>query len=518
VTGSASEQARSSAAEAYWRATAPARGTAPPLEGPRAVDVVVVGAGITGLATAVLAAEAGFEVAVLEARELAGGTTGGTTGKVTVQNGTRLSQLRSRFGDGGATTYTRASLRGIELIDRLVEEHGIDCDLETLPAHLVSLGGGTDAQVRDEAEASRAAGLTVRTSDGVDELDLPTGVVLTVPDQRQLHAVKLCHGLADAVTRLGGTVFEDSRVVDVGPGRQGTRRWMVLTDRGSVEADHVVLATRLPSSRDRRLLFGRTKPVSAVGLAATVSTPTPRGMYLFEGERTWSIRGSRPSDGAESLIAVGVSEMTGDRPALGGRLDVLERWTRERFPVEGITHGWMAQDQQPSDGRPYIGPIGGEGIWTATGFGKWGLALGVTAGELLVTAMAGGPDPHDGFFATGRLEPPSGWRSLLRANLRVGALFVGDRLRTPLGAPQLAPGEGQVIRDGRRPVAVARGVDGTYHAVSATCTHLGCLVRWNADEQTWDCGCHGSRFAIGGEVLEAPATEPLSPAPDVHER
>jgi glycine/D-amino acid oxidase-like deaminating enzyme/nitrite reductase/ring-hydroxylating ferredoxin subunit len=500
---------------AYWHAADEDARRYPPVEGPRSVDVVVVGAGITGLSTAVLAAEAGLDVAVLEARELASGTTGGTTGKVTVQNGTRLSQLRERFGDDGAATYARASLRGIELVDRFVEEHGIACDLETAPAHLVSLGAAMDDQVRAEADATTAAGVAAAVADGVEELDLSTGVVLTVPDQRQLHAVKLCQGLAATVTTLGGTVHERSRVVDVGPGRRAARRWLVLTDRGSVEADHVVLATRLPSSRDRRLLFGRTKPVSAVGLSARISTPTPRGMYLFEGERTWSIRGSRPDDGDEMLIAVGVSEFTGDRPALDGRVEVLERWTRERFPVEEVTHGWMAQDQQPSDGRPYIGPIGGEGIWTATGFGKWGLALGPAAGELLVTAMTGGPDPHDGFFATDRLEPPSGWRALLRANLRVGAMFVGDRLRTPLRVPELAPGEGRVIRDGRRPVAVARDADGTLHTVSATCTHLGCLVRWNAEEGTWDCGCHGSRFAVDGEVLEAPATSPLSPVTGV---
>jgi glycine/D-amino acid oxidase-like deaminating enzyme/nitrite reductase/ring-hydroxylating ferredoxin subunit len=496
---------------AYWRAARDETVTYPPVEGPRTVDVAVVGGGIVGLTTAVLAAEAGLEVAVLEAREIGSGTTGGTTGKFTVQNGSRLSQLRNRFGDDGAATYARASLRGIELVDRLVEEHGLACDLEVAPAHLASLGPDQDEQVRAEAEATRAAGVAAQVSDGVEELDLDTGVVLTVPDQRQLHAVKLCHGLAAAVVELGGSVHEHARVVDVGPGRHSLRRWLVLTDRGSVAADHVVLATRLPSSRDRRLLFGRTKPVSAVGLAARITAPTPRGMYLFEGERTWSIRGSRPADGDERLIAVGVSEMTGDRPALGGRLEVLEGWTREHFPVQEVTHGWMAQDQQPSDGRPYIGPIGGEGIWTATGFGKWGLALGVGAAELLVGSMTRREDPYGGFFATGRLEPPAGWRSLLRANLRVGALFVGDRLRTPLRTPQLAPGEGRVVREGRRPVAVARDTEGRLHTVSATCTHLGCLVRWNEDAQTWDCGCHGSRFAVDGEVLEAPATVPLPP-------
>jgi glycine/D-amino acid oxidase-like deaminating enzyme/nitrite reductase/ring-hydroxylating ferredoxin subunit len=498
-------------ADAYWRDTAGSAPASEPLRGPRHADVVVVGAGIVGLATAVLAAEAGLEVVVLEARDLGAGTTGGTTGKLTVQNGTRLAQLVDRYGVEGAGTYARESLRGIELVDRLVADHRIDCDLEVAPAVLASLGPDQDDEVRYEAEATAAVGVEAAVGDAVDELTIPTGVVLTVPDQRQLHAVKLLRGLARAVTALGGRVHERSRVVDVSAARGSTRRWAVTTDRGSVAADHVVLATRLPAVRDRRLLFGRSKPVSAVGIAARIAGPTPRGMYLLQGERTWSVRGSRPAGGEEQLVTVGVSETTGDRAALADRLAVLERWTRDGWEVEEVTHGWMAQDQQPADGRPLIGQLGGEGIWTATGFGKWGLALGITAGELLVDGLRGRPDRTGGFFTTGRLEPPSGWRSLLRANLRVGAMFLGDRVRTPLGVPDLAPGEGRVVRDGRRPVAVARDADGTLHAVGATCTHLGCLVRWNAQERTWDCGCHGSRFAVDGEVLEAPATAPLPP-------
>jgi len=496
--------------QSYWRATVGAAPTSS-LEGLADADVTVVGAGIVGLATALFAAEAGLRVVVLEAREIAAGTTGGTTGKLTVQNETRLATLREQVGAETARGYARANLRGIEVVDRLVDEHGIACDYEVAPAHLVAITDDRVASLEREASAAREAGVTVEVGPAPDEVPFPGRPSLTVPDQRQLHAVRFGHGAAAAITRLGGAVHEHARVVGIESEHGGRRRWRVLTDTAEVRSDHVVLATRLPILRDRRLLFGRTHPVSAAGLAARLDGPAPRGMYLLAGARTWSIRSSRTDGAGEHLVAVGMSEPTGDAAALRGRTDALAAWVREHFPVTSVDHAWTAQDQVPADGRPFVGPNGGEGVWTATGFGKWGLALGVAVAEALVTRIQGGPDPFAGSFDTGRVEPANRWSDLLRANLRVGRLFLGDRLRGSGDVADLAPGEGRVVRRGATSVAVARTRDGEVHAVGAACTHLGCLVRWNADDQTWDCGCHGSRFAADGEVLEAPATRPLPP-------
>jgi glycine/D-amino acid oxidase-like deaminating enzyme/nitrite reductase/ring-hydroxylating ferredoxin subunit len=495
----------------YWRDTAPAS-PREPLTGERQVDLAVLGGGIVGLGVAVLAAEAGLEVAVLEARALAGGTTGGTTGKVTSQNGTRLRELRRRFGADGARRYVALTEGGLAHLDRLVETHGIACDLEVAPAHLVSLTARRDREVEEEAAAAREAGLTVETGGDLPEVGFGTRRSLTVPDQRQVHPVKLVHGLADAAASLGAAVFEHSRAVDVERDRGGPRRWRVRTPQGLVSADQVVVATRLPTHRDARLTFARTKPVSAVGIAGPVEGPAPAGMYLFKGRRDWSIRGSRLG-GAEHLVAVGMSASTGDAAALRSRTDRLAAWTRARWPLTSVDHAWMAQDQRAADERPYIGELWGDGLWTATGFGKWGLAAGIGAADLLVARITGAPDPSDGFFAATRTDPPAAWPTLLRANLRVSALLVGDHLRAGLHRQvgDLAVGDGTVVRQGRRLVAVSRGDDGRLHAVSARCTHLGCLVRWNREERTWDCGCHGSRFAPDGEVLEAPATAPLEP-------
>jgi glycine/D-amino acid oxidase-like deaminating enzyme/nitrite reductase/ring-hydroxylating ferredoxin subunit len=495
----------------YWRATVPGRSD-PPLLGDRDADLVVVGGGIIGLATAVEAVEAGLDVCVLEARQLASGTTGGTTGKVTSQNGTRLRELRRRFGAEGARSYAALTARGIARLDALVDRHAIDCHLEVAPAHLVSVLARRDRVIEEEADAAREAGVVVTTDLALPEVDFPVRRSLTVPDQRQVHPVALVHGLADAVTTGGGSIHADSRVIDVAAA-DGARRWRVRTTRGAVTADHVVLATRLPTHRDARFTFARTKPVSAVGIAGPVEEAgvAPLGMYLFKGARDWSIRGSRPGNGHEHLVAVGMSAATGDPQALRRRGDRLASWTRERWPLGHVTHVWMAQDQQAADERPLIGRLWAEGLWTATGFGKWGLAAGLGAAELLLAGITGRSAPGGAFFAPSRLDPPGAWPTLLRSNLRVSALLVGDHLRAGVrhDLDDLQAGDGRVVRRGRQLVAVSRRDDGGFDAVRAHCTHLGCLVRWNREERSWDCGCHGSRFAADGEVLEAPATRPL---------
>lgn len=496
-----------------WRDSAEDREPRGALDGATTADVVVVGAGIVGLTTALLAVEAGLDVVVLEAHHVAHGTTGGTTGKLTSQNETRLATLRRKFGADGAARYTRANERGMALFDRLVAEHGIDAEVEAVPARLVAMHPARVDEVREEAAAARAAGMTVEVASSVDELDLPCEVALTVPDQRQCHPVRYVHGLADAVERGGGRLHEATMVTGVGRGSDGLH-WAVTTSGGRVTANHVVLATRLPSVRDRRLLFGRTMPTSAAGVAARIGTDTPTGMYLLQdASRTWSIRGSRSPRAGEHLVAIGMGAETGDREALAGRGHALGAWVAAHWQVESFTHTWMAQDQQPVDGRPYIGALA-DGLWTTTGLGKWGLAMGTAAADAMVTQITGGDDPDEGFFAPSRIELRSGWQAMLGAQLRVGLLLVGDRLTAWPSDPDPAPGEGLVVRHGRTPVATCRTHDGERHTVAATCTHLGCLVRWNRDDQTWDCGCHGSRFAPDGAVLEAPATAPLRPIED----
>ena len=150
----------------------------------------------------------------------------------------------------------------------------------------------------------------------------------------------------------------------------------------------------------------------------------------------------------------------------------------------------------------------------ATGFGKWGISNGTAAGLALADLALGRDCPWLAVFDATRLKPGTSTLEIVKENANVAKRFVGDRLaalRAP-SAEELGPGEGALVREGGETLAAYRDDDGALHLLSPTCTHLGCLVAWNTAERTWDCPCHGSRFASDGAVLEGPAVDPLAPA------
>ena len=147
----------------------------------------------------------------------------------------------------------------------------------------------------------------------------------------------------------------------------------------------------------------------------------------------------------------------------------------------------------------------------ATGFAKWGMTNGTLAAMLISDLIEGTANPWAETFDSTRAGLAHGLGDVVAANLKVAKHFVGDRIggifRT---ADDLAAGAGAVVLLDGRKVAAFRDDAGELHTVSATCTHLGCLVSFNTAERSWDCPCHGSRFDVDGNVLHGPATKNLA--------
>ncbi len=485
----------------FWVDTAPGE-PFPALESDRSFDVAVLGAGITGVTTALLLKREGLKVALIEASRVARGASGYSTAKVTSQHSLTYSKLRSSFGDDGAIAYGEANQAGLALIVRLAEELGIDCDLRRKPAFAYTESGDERETVRQEAADALASGLPASYT---EELDLPWPVAGAVrfDDQAEFHPVKYLLPLAREVDGDGSAVFEATRAVGV---KDGDRPKVTVDNGRTVTARHVVVATHAPFL-DRGGFFARMHPERSYVLGVKVRGAVPQGMYI--STQGHSLR-AQPVAGGELLLVGGESHKLGHADE-AERYRALEIYARERFDVASVDWRWATHDHIPHDQVPFVGRLApfSKNILVATGFRKWGYANGSAAALMLCDQISGRPNPWASTFDSTRLGPPQAAYSFLKENANVGRRFALDRLKRA-STDSIAPGQGAIVREGPVQAAVYRDDGGRLHAVSARCTHLGCIVDFNAAERSWDCPCHGSRFDTDGSVLAGPAVAPLA--------
>ncbi|AWB86422.1 FAD-dependent oxidoreductase [Mycetocola zhujimingii] len=467
-------------------------------------DVVVVGAGLSGLATALAVAEQGQSVIVLEARYVGAVSTGNTTGKVSLLQGSQLSSLDRSLPRELLDAYLAANRAGQDWIRRFADAEGVRLEFRDAVTYASTDEGAPTIEA--ELDTASSLGLDVTALSAL-ELPIDIAAAVSLGGQFQLDAVELLAALTRAVRRNGGIVIEGVRALDVDSGGP----CVVPTDRGEVRGDRVVLATGMPFLK-RGAQFATIQAHRSYALAYRWEQPELGGMYLSVDEPSRSIRDWTRPDG-RYLIVGGNDHRVGTGQPTTARVEDLAGWTTATFGGLTETHSWSAQDYRVSDGLPHFGPIspGEDRVFVATGYNKWGMANGAAAGISLAAQFAG-TSPDWATALRGRV-PTS---SAIRTTLAAGATVASDLAKGWVGAelsslPEDGPaeGEGVVVRDGVKPVAVCR-VDGVVSRTSAVCPHLGGIVAWNDVERSWDCPLHGSRFTATGDVLEGPSVTGLA--------
>jgi glycine/D-amino acid oxidase-like deaminating enzyme len=478
-------------------------------------DVVVVGAGITGLTTAVLLARAGRQVTVVEAFRVGAGATGNTTGKVSLLQGTKLSRINAKHGREVLRDYVSGNTEGRDWLLRYCEKHGISVQREDDHAYAQSPDSVRTA--RSVLAATREAGLDAEWIETAD-VPFPFHGGVRLPDQAQIDPMPVLNSLVTELEAHRGRLLEGVRVTSI----SGTSSLRITLEANgsanrselqqvSIKAAQCILATGIPIL-DRGGFFARVKPQRSYCLAFDVPGDITRPMFIAIDSPTRSVRYA-PSATGEKLIVGGAGHTVGRSESAAADIEELKKWTALHFPGAVQTHFWSAQDYHPIDELPYVGPLlpKSERIFVATGFDKWGMSNGVAAALSLSSQILGGRMDWRRAFASWSPHEVAGLTSALKSNLEVGFNLAKGWV-TPIAASGEEPSEGDGVVTGPPWHLEAKSVvDGETCVVSPVCPHLGGIVTWNDADHAWECPLHGSRFAPDGTLLEGPATKSLTP-------
>lgn len=323
----------------------------------------------------------------------------------------------------------------------------IDCDFEEKDAFVYSLN---DRQALEkEVQLLKALGFDAALCEPT-VLPFETMGAVNFPHQAQFNPLKFLSSIVQ-----GLNIYEHTMVRKV----EGT---VALTEYGKIRANKIIIATHFPFINQHGFYFLKMYQHRSYVIALE-NAPDVHGMYVDEAQTGMSFRNYN-----NLLLIGGGDHRTGKK---GGNWQELRDFAKKYYPNATEKYHWATQDCMTLDGMPYIGQYSGgtPNLYVATGFNKWGMSSSMVAATILSNMVKGIKTPYASAFS------PS--RTLLRPQLAVNAFEATVGLITPVGK---------------------------------RCPHLGCALKWNPYEHTWDCTCHGSRFTESGELIDNPATKSLN--------
>jgi glycine/D-amino acid oxidase-like deaminating enzyme/nitrite reductase/ring-hydroxylating ferredoxin subunit len=475
------------------------------------VDVVVIGGGITGITAAYLLKNAGVSVVLIERDRFASVDTGHTTAHLTQVTDLRLSELVKTFGRDHAQAVWDAGRAAIDEINQIAETEEIACEFAWVPAYLhAPLTGGSeneDSRLAEDARLAHEFGFDAAVVD-VPFLHRP-GVRFS--NQAKFHPRKYLAGVLTKISGDGSHVYEETAADEI-----SDNPLTVKANGFSIRCGHLVIATHVPlqgltGTLGATLFQTKLAPYTSYAVGAKIPHGyIPEASFWDTNDPYYYLRVDRRR-GNDYAIFGGEDHKTGQASNPMEHFQRLEQKLLEIIPTAETDHRWSGQVIETNDGLPLIGEMVSK-QFVSTGYAGNGMTFGTLGAIMARDAILGRSNPWRELFDVHRKKLRGGTWDYLKENKDYPFYYLKDRISKLDGnnLDGLKPGEGKVVNLDGRKVAAYRNERGALTVKSAVCTHMGCIVRWNGAEKTWDCPCHGSRFKCDGHVLGGPAETPLN--------
>ncbi len=476
-------------------------------------EVLIIGGGIAGLTTAYKLLKAGKKVTVVEDGFIGSGETGRTTAHLSNAFDDRYYYLEDIFGKEKTALVADSHTEAINEIERIVTTLDINCSFKRVPGFLFLHESDKEESLDKEFEATQNAGMETNIFESTPGLYGGESMrCLAFSNQAQFHILEYINGLAKAITSLGGTILERAHAENIS--EKGAK-----VNGYTFFAKHIVVATNSPINNIVKMHTKQHAYRTYVIAGKIPNGSLPYSLWWDTGdqESKWNtqpyhyVRLEKYDDQYDLLISGGEDHKTGqaDEENLTAteRYMKLEAWTRNYFPMlDDISYKWSGQVIEPVDSLGFMGKNpGDDNIYIITGDSGNGMTHATIGAMIVSDIISGIKNKWEDLYSPARITLRTTGEFLKEAGNMAVQYLDWIKESDLENTADLLPGEGGVITLGPKKIAVYRDYDKTLRAFSAVCPHLGCIIHWNSDEKSFDCPCHGSRFASDGTVINGPA-------------
>lgn len=475
----------------------------PQLEKKAETDVLIVGGGIHGIVSAYLLSKAGKKVMLIEKDRLCSGDTGYTTAFVSYAIDKQLVSLAKTFGEKTAQKTWHSCQSAIDLLEEIITTEQIDCDFERTDLTMYAAKSQDMEDLEKEHQFAKKLGFETKL-EPANAISIKNCGSLVIPQSAKFHPTKFLSALADIAVAQGATIYEQTTARKIHHGSIV----ILETDQAIISANQIIVATGTPINSPF-FLQSKIKPTNTYVIGGTLEKDSIKpGLYIDTQSPYHYLRVDAGTTSDHFMLG-GEDHSTGEQKETDTLFKNLSEHLHSHISKNAqVTHQWSGQILSSLDGLPYIGrhPFF-HNEFVGTCFGGDGMPFGILAAKINTNLILGKQHESASLFRPGRLNGvgemmKKGWA--ITKHMITGYLSGKDQ-----NIDSLEPNEGMIITKNGKKLAVSKDQDGKVTIVSAVCTHMGCIVKWNKAQQSWDCPCHGSQFSKEGNVLRGPATIPL---------